>query len=101
MSPRSIGEIKELLEKYKEELKRKYKIKEIGIFGSYVREEQKETSDIDILVEFGNDAELSLLDFIGIEQELSDLLGVKVDLVEKKTLKPYIGEHIKREVVYL
>ncbi len=101
MSPRSIGEIKELLEKYKEELKRKYKIKEIGIFGSYVREEQKETNDIDILVEFENDAELSLLDFIGIEQELSDLLEVKVDLVEKKTLKPYIGEHIKREVVYL
>ncbi len=49
MSQRSIGEIKELLEKYKEELKRKYKLKEIGIFGSYVREEQKETSDIDIL----------------------------------------------------
>ncbi len=101
MSSGSIGEIKKLLEKNKEELKRKYKLKEIGIFGSYIRDEQKETSDIDILVEFENDAELSLLDFIGIEQELSDLLGVKVDLVEKKTLKPHIGEQIKREVVYL
>jgi len=98
---KSIEEIREVLKEYKEGLRQKYKIKELGIFGSYVRGEQKETSDMDILVEFEEDANLSLLDFVGLEIELSDLLGVKVDLVEKKTLKPHMGEYIKREAVYL
>ena len=98
---KSIQEIKEILEKHKEELEGKYKVKEIGIFGSYVRGEQKGKSDLDILVEFEEDAELSLLDVVGLEIELSDLLGVKVDLVEKKSLKPYIGQYILREVIYI
>jgi len=98
---KSIQEIKETLEKHKVELKEKYKIKEIGIFGSYVRGEQKGKSDLDILIEFEGDAKLSLLDVVGLEIELSDLLGVKVDLVEKKSLKPYIGQYILREVIYI
>ena len=96
---KSIQEIKKTLEQHKEELKERYKIKEIGIFGSYVRGEQKGKSDLDVLVEFEEDAKLSLLDVIGLEIELSDLLGVKVDLVEKKSLKPYLGKHILKEVV--
>ena len=96
---KSIQEIKKTLEQHKEELKGRYKIKEIGIFGSYVRGEQKGKSDLDVLVEFEEDAKLSLLDVIGLEIELSDLLGVKVDLVEKKSLKPFIGKHILKEVV--
>jgi predicted nucleotidyltransferase len=76
-------------------------VKELGIFGSYVKEEQKEGSDLDVLVEFEEDAKLSLLDVVGLELELSDLLGVKVDLVEKKTLKPYIGQRVLEEVVYV
>ena len=96
---KSIQEIKKTLEQHKEELKERYKIKEIGIFGSYVRGEQKGKSDLDVLVEFEEDAKLSLLDVIGLEIELSDLLGVKVDLVEKKSLKPFIGKHILKEVV--
>jgi len=98
---KSIQEIKKTLEKHKEELEGKYKVKEIGIFGSYVRGEQKGKSDLDILVEFEEDAKLSLLDVVGLEIELSNLLGIKVDLVEKKSLKPYIGQYILREVIYI
>jgi uncharacterized protein len=96
---RKIGEITSTLSLYKDELRSKYKIKEIGVFGSYVRGEQKKSSDVDILVEFEESAILSLLDFVRIEDYLSDLLGVKVDLVEKQTLKPRIGKRVLKEVV--
>ena len=96
---KTLEQIKSSLAKHKEELRQKYKIKEIGIFGSYVRGEQKKRSDIDILVEFEETADLSLLDFIGIENYLSDVLGIKVDLVEKHALKPRIGKHVLEEVV--
>jgi predicted nucleotidyltransferase len=96
-----LDEIKEKLAKHKEDLRLRFKVKELGIFGSYVKEEQKEGSDLDVLVEFEKDAKLSLLDIVGLELELSDLLGFKVDLVEKKTLKPYIGQRVLEEVVYV
>jgi len=98
---KSLDRIKEILKKHEKELKEKYGIKEIGIFGSYLRGEAKEESDLDILVEFKPDAKISLLDFVELENYLSDLLGVKVDLVEKSTLKPRIGKCILSEVVYL
>jgi predicted nucleotidyltransferase len=61
-------------------------------------EEQRAGSDLDVLVEF-DDRLLSLLQFIALEDELSDMLGVKVDLVEKSALKPAIGRHVLAEVV--
>jgi uncharacterized protein len=64
-------------------LKQNYQVKDIGIFGSYVRGEQKKKSDIDILVEFEESSKLSLLGFVRLENYLSDILGVKVLLVEK------------------
>ena len=97
----SLDEIKGILKKHKEELKEKYRVKEIGIFGSYLRGEAKKESDLDILVEFEPDAKISLLDFVELENYLSDLLEVKVDLVEKSALKPRISKHILSEVVYL
>jgi len=96
---KTFEQIKSTLAEHKKELRQKYKIKEIGIFGSYVKGEQKKQSDIDILVEFEETADLSLLDFIGIENYLSDVLGIKVDLVEKHTLKPRIGKHVLEEIV--
>jgi len=96
---KTLKEIKGALAKHKEELRQKYKIREIGIFGSYVRAEQKKKSDVDVLVEFEESADLSLLDFIRLENYLSKVLGAKVDLVEKHTLKPRIGKHILKEVV--
>ena len=94
---KSIQEIKKTLEKHKEELKEKYQIKEIGIFGSYVRGEQKGKSDLDILVEFEDS--ISLLKFVELENYLCEIVGVKVDLVMKSALKPRIGKHILKEVI--
>lgn len=97
----SLERIANILKEHKKELKDKYGIKEIGVFGSYVRREEKRGSDIDVLVEFEPDVRISLLDFVGIENYISDLLGVKVDLVEKSALKPRIGKHILKEVITL
>ena len=72
-------------------------VKSLGVFGSYARSEQRKRSDLDLLVEFENDT-LSLLKFIEVQNYLSDLLGVKVDLVEKSGLKPSIRARVLREV---
>lgn len=94
-----IEDIKRALLQHKGELRKKFRVKTIGVFGSYVRGEQKRSSDVDVLVEF--EEPVGLFEFMRLENYLSDLLGVKVDLVLKKALKPYIGEYIKREVVYV
>ena len=80
-------------------MQKKYKIKEIGIFGSYVRGEMNKKSDIDILVEY--DEVPDLIVFIDLKYYLSDLFGIKVDLVMKSALKPNIGKRVLKEVVYL
>ena len=91
-----ISEIKKILGKHKKELAEKYHVREIGVFGSYVRNEQVEGSDIDILVDFSSP--ISLFDFIDLEEEISKLLKVKVDLVSRKALKPYIGQRVLQEL---
>jgi len=96
---KTFEEIKNVLAEHKEELRQKFKVKEIGIFGSFVRGEQKKRSDIDILVEF--DEPVTLFDFMDLEEHLSKLVEMKVDLVSKGALKPRIGEYILKEVVYL
>lgn len=93
--------LKEALNKRKQELQEKYQIKKLGIFGSYVRGENKRGSDLDILVEFSEGAGMDLIKFIELENYISDFLGVKVDLVMKSALKPGIGRHILEEAVYL
>ncbi|MDY6936498.1 MAG: nucleotidyltransferase family protein [Cyanobacteriota bacterium] len=83
------------------ELQHAYGITRLGTFGSYQRGEQTPSSDLDLLVEFDPDRRFGLLTFCKIENELSDRLGVKVDLVMKTGLKPRIGERILAEVEYL
>lgn len=78
-------------------LSRQYKLQSLELFGSYVRGEAKKDSDLDILVEFKESP--TLIKFIELENRLSDLLGVKVDLVMKKVLKPAIGRRILREAI--
>ncbi len=80
------------------DLETRYGVRYLGVFGSYVRGEQSEQSDLDLLVEF-DDRPLSLFGFVRLENELSDALGVKVDLVERRALKPHIGRHILAEVI--
>ncbi|MBI4284789.1 MAG: nucleotidyltransferase family protein [Chloroflexi bacterium] len=96
---KSLPEIKEILARHKAELMEKYSVSRIGIFGSYVRGEQRKRSDVDILVEFAETP--GFFKFLDLEEYLKGLLGVKVDLVMKDALKPYIGERILQEVNYL
>lgn len=96
---KTLKEIREILEKHKEELKQKYFIKEIGIFGSYVRDEQREDSDIDILVEFEKPIDFFI--FLELEEVLTELLGTKVELVMKRAIKPHLGKFILKEVQYV
>jgi predicted nucleotidyltransferase len=98
---KSIEEIKEILKEHKEEVKRKYKVSEIGIFGSLVRGEQKKRSDIDILVEFDQRDIPGLLKFIEMERYLEKLLRKKVDLVRKGGIRPELRKIILKEVVYI
>jgi hypothetical protein len=99
-SLKTFTEIKDILKENEKELKMRYGIKNIGIFGSYLKGEADRDSDLDILVEFEQDVDIGLLKFVEIENDLSDLFGIKVDLVEKPALKPRIGKHILKEVVY-
>jgi len=98
---KTIDEIKGILEKHKEEVSRKYKVREIGIFGSFVRGEQKKRSDIDILVEFDQRNIPGLLTFIEMERYLEKLLRKKVDLVRKGGIRPELRKIILKEVVYI
>ncbi len=81
------------------ELESKYKIAYLGIFGSYVRDQQTESSDLDVLVSFNKVP--GLFTFIELENELSDLLDIKVDLVMEDALKKRIGERILQEVIWI
>ena len=94
-----LDEIKSILNKHKQELKEKYSVSEIGIFGSYIRGEERDKSDIDILVEFNR--EVSLLKVSSLENYLSSLLGIKADVVRKRNIKKELKENILSEVVNL
>jgi predicted nucleotidyltransferase len=98
-TPITFEDIRDIIKSHKNELRSRYKIKTIGVFGSYVRGEQKKRSDVDILVEYRVTPDF--IEFIKLEDYLAGLLGRKVDLVTKGALKPYIGERILEEVVYL
>jgi uncharacterized protein len=96
---KTIEKLKAILASHKAELKEKYKVREIGIFGSYARNEQHTKSDVDVLVTFTEI--IDLFQFIALENYLSDLLGVKVDLVMKDGIKPRLKERILSEAVYV
>jgi predicted nucleotidyltransferase len=87
-------EIVNLLKKHKDLLK-KYKVKRIGLFGSYVRGEQKKHSDIDFLVEF---EEPNFDNFMDLIFSLEDLFRKKVELITNGNLSPYIQPYVEKEV---
>ena len=94
---RTFHQIKQIISKHKQYLAQEYSIRQIGIFGSYVRGAPSKDSDVDILVEF--EKPVGLIKFIRLENYLSDIIGVKVDLVTKKALKPHIGKTVLEELV--
>lgn len=94
---KKIDEIILKLRKYLPILEKKYSVKNLEVFGSYIRGEQKRKSDLDILVEFHKT--IDLFKYIELENYLSERLGVKVDLVMKDTLKPRIKDIILNEAI--
>jgi predicted nucleotidyltransferase len=96
---KDIEELKTILQEHKRELENEYGVKALGVFGSYIKNRENKTSDIDILIDFQN--AIDLLTFVHLKNYLSELLDINVDLVMKKALKPKIGERILKEVVYI
>ncbi|WP_297522978.1 nucleotidyltransferase family protein [Thermococcus sp.] len=96
---KTLQDVQEVLQAHKEELRKKYGVKRIGVFGSYSRGEQREDSDVDVLVEF--EKPVGLIDFVRLREYLESLLGVKVDLVTKRALKKRIKERVLQEVKYV
>jgi hypothetical protein len=74
-------------------------VKKISVFGSYARAEANPKSDIDIVVEFTG--KKTLLDLVGIEQELSEKIGIKVDLLTERAISPYLIDRIKKDMVVI
>ena len=96
---KTLDEIKNIIASHMEILKSQYRVKEIGVFGSYIRGKPRKKSDIDILVTFRKSVDF--IEFLRLEEYLSNLLGLEVDLVTKNALKPYIGRQILEEMLYV
>jgi len=96
---RKLRRYKDALSRHLPILRKQFQVRYLGVFGSYVHGTPRRNSDLDILVDFVDAP--SLFEFIELENYLSALLGVKVDLVMKDTLKPLIGRRILSEVVGL
>ncbi|MPM72768.1 hypothetical protein SDC9_119744 [bioreactor metagenome] len=92
-----VNQIRLLILERKDEIKEKFKAEVIGIFGSYARSEEKEGSDIDVLVRFGKGA--SLFDLVGLGYYLEDIFGVPVDVVSERALHPMMKDDVLRELV--
>jgi len=91
--------IKEKLKKLQDIIKDKYKAEVIGIFGSYIRREQRKGSDLDVLVKFYKGA--TLFELVGLAIFLEEEIGIKVDVVPHDALREEIKEKVLREAVYL
>ena len=96
---KNLEEIEKIIKNNKKELNEKYGLISIGIFGSYARGEQYSESDLDLLVEVRRP--MGFVKFIRLENHLTQLLGIKVDMVTQKALKPNIGKRILQEVQYV
>ena len=92
-------EIIDIIKNSKPEMQALYGVNRVGLFGSYVREQQRKKSDIDILVSFSRD--IDLFDFLDLREYLENRLNQKVDLVMESALKPAVGKRILSEVEYV
>ncbi len=97
MGMKSFDEVRDILVGCKEDLCRRYRVRGIELFGSYVRGEQKRESDIDLLVDFEEDADL--FDLTGLALFLEEKLGERVDVISKRALRKEIREGVLKEVV--
>lgn len=96
---RRVDRFLKVLRRHLPELRKRFRVRSLGIFGSYVSGAPRKGSDLDVLVEFVE--EPSLFEFLELEASLSKAMGINVDLVMRSALKPRIGRHILSEVVNL
>jgi uncharacterized protein len=96
---KSINEIRQVLSLQKQFICENYQITKIGIFGSYARGEETEASDIDILVDYETAPTFIML--VELRDYLSQLFGLKVDIVTKNGLKPRIRDRVLAEAIYI
>lgn len=94
----TLEEIQQTLQNHIQILKDRYGIRILGVFGSYRRGTPKKKSDLDLLVEL--ERPISLLELAGAEIYLTEVLGLKVDLVPKEDIRPELKDQILREAVY-
>ncbi|UEM19218.1 nucleotidyltransferase family protein [Skermanella mucosa] len=96
---RTLDDILTELRSLQPALRRRYPIRSMGVFGSYARGEQREGSDLDLLIGLGEG--IDLIGFAGLQIDLSDALGISVDLVDREALRPRLAEAVLAEVVPL
>jgi len=94
---KQLKQIQTILASSKDELRKRYKVRELGIFGSYARGKQKKSSDVDILVKFNPNA--TLFDFVGLGNYLEEKLKLKVDVVSENGIRPELKSSIVKDVV--
>ncbi len=92
-----VNQIRLLILERKDEIKEKFKAEVLGVFGSYARGEEKEESDIDVLVRFEDGA--TLLHLTGLGYYLEDLFGAPVDVVSERALHPMMKDDVLKELV--
>jgi hypothetical protein len=96
---KNLNEIRQTLREQSPYLAEKYGVRIMGVFGSYVRQEQRPDSDLDLLIELDRPPRISLIGLVELEDYLSQILGVEVDLAIRENLKKRIGMRILQEVV--
>lgn len=96
---KTLKEIRDIIEQYKEEIGREYNAEIVAVFGSYVRGEQTERSDVDLIVRFKEGA--TLFDFVGLAEFLEEKLNVKVDIVSESAIREELREKILKEAVII
>ena len=94
------AEILSYLQTHKGELAQKYGVVKIGLFGSYARDEQNDSSDIDIAIELEK-SKKSLSVFFALKREIEQSLGKSVDIGIESALKPIVKEYVLKEIIYV
>ncbi|MCL5411726.1 MAG: nucleotidyltransferase family protein [Patescibacteria group bacterium] len=95
----TLDQVKSKIDSHREQLRKDYHVKQIGVFGSVARNENVAGSDVDILVDFSEP--IGFFKFVELEESLSKILGRKVDLVTKKAIKQRIKDNVLKETVYV
>jgi predicted nucleotidyltransferase len=94
----TLQSILEKLRQHKPELQRKYPVSRLGVFGSYARGEATNESDIDIAVEISAPMGLN---FVAMADEIEELLGIKTDVVSRRSIKPKYLHGVEKDIIYV